>query len=245
LAFREYDSNGTLGNEVHHYPVIVDNIATNFALTSTAINDGNSLWSANSVATGFEPTVTVTLNSYSPKLHAELLGGSFSYSGSEDMFTVGEEGLIPSSASYTVTLAHNYKSGGFIAVCGTDGSPWVKTASAPAAKQYSISATTLTFNSADAGAEIYATYEWTDPDASHMELPSEINPKTVQLLISGKAEPASGGASKTLNLTFDRAKVTGATALPALSKTPGNWQLPFTILKPRNTRNAVDLKLGG
>jgi hypothetical protein len=229
---------------VHHYPVIVESAATNFGLTSTNVNDGNSLWSANSIATGFEPTLTLTLNSYSPKLHSDLLGGSFSYSAAEDMFTVGEEGLIPSETPYTVTLDHSYKANGFVAVCGTDGSPWVKTTTVTAPKQYSVSGDTLTFSSADAGAEIYATYEWKSNDASHMEMPTDINPATVQLLLSSQAEPSTGGASKTVNLTFDKAKVTGATAIPQFSKTPGNWQLPFTILKPRATKNAVELKLG-
>lgn len=241
-AYRKYASDGTLGTVLYPMNATPQTIQPfNLNVNTTDVPDGNSLYPLAVVETGVEAGVNMTFSDFNPQTLADLIGGTYTESGSKTMYTVGEEDVIPATG-FTVTLDHTPLTSPVPTICSLDGSPWVKVASAPAVDQFSISAAVVTYSSANAIEEVFATYAYTEALATSVTVPKDIDIPTIQLIVVGENVPSDETRNKfNVNIVIDKVKVTGNMGMPEGSKNPGTWPLTFKALKPRAGQNLGEI----
>lgn len=221
----------------------VQSIVPTMTMGSTALADGNSDWDAADIDTNKSGALAVTFTHMPPALYAFLMGVSVESLVNSTFTEVDAEIVIPDVSAFMVTLDHTPTGSNEILV-DADASAWAKTASVsavPAQGQYTVSASALIFNSADAGKSVYITYDWTALTASSFGLPKAGSSSVMQAIISGDAidedeNPYNG------NLVIDRCKVTGDIKPVEMSKEPKPVTINLKVLKPRGSNKAVDFK---
>lgn len=212
------------------YNVTVESIETNFDLTTQNIADGNSLWPAGRIDTDFQPRAVVTLNSYDPKLHADLMGGRYAKSASSTMTKIVKATI--SAPDYKVTLDETPLTDSVV-VYDADSSPFTPVSASPSAGKFAVSGSAITFNSADVGEEVIIAIDYTAPSASKVEIDENVNPPTFQLILCDVAQDEAGTKSYDVTMIFDKVRPSGNIRPPVAQKNPSNWQVTFDVLRPR------------
>lgn len=219
---------------------IVQSIQANITINGTPIQDGNSLWNAANPDTNIEGNVVVTLGTMPPDLYAFIMGDTVTNVSNVPFPVNDEELLIPSASPYTVTLKHAPDTSRPIILVDADASAWVKVSATPAQGQYSISASTVTFNSADAGKSVFITYDYTAPTGKSFGLPKTPQRAACQLIVSGEATGDDESTMYDVALTVDKCKVQGTISPPQQGREPQPVSITFNVLKPRGNNRAVD-----
>lgn len=236
LAYQKYDSTGALDKTIIPTGLTVQTLEPpNFNVTTQDVPDGNSMYPLAIFETGAESQVSITYSDFSYKVLADMVGGTFTEKGTDTLLTIDEGYTIPSSSPYTVPVDHTIGTDPAPVILGLlDGSAWVKVDNAPSAKQYSVSGSVFTFNSADAGAEVFATYSWQGSSTVKIEMPEEVDIPTVRLLITDEQVP-SNKTGKEYDITYyvDKARITGDVRQMTQQSSPGTWTLTWRVLKPR------------
>jgi len=148
--------------------------------------------------------------------------------------------LIPDSSPYTVTLKHTPDASRPIILVDADASAWVKVSSTPAQGQYSISASTVTFNSADAGKTVFITYDYTATNAKSFGLPKEPKRVAYELIITGEATGEDESTMYEVATIIDKCKVQGTISPPQQGREPQPVSITFNVQRPRGGKRAVD-----
>ncbi len=218
----------------------VESIQESPTINTQDLPDGNSDWPMGVYDTGNSGQVTVTLSSYQPELYAFLLGTSIEKLVSKSMRQNDEEILIPSVSPFTATLKHTPNTNITPIVLGEDSSPFAKVSATPATGQFSISADVVTFNSADAGKNVFATYDWTASTAEAVGMPKIASRPTLYAIISGEAVSEDESTVYDTNIIIDRCKAVGDVNPPQKGREAQPWSFNLRILKPRGNNKAID-----
>ena len=234
---------------LHHIPAnmsvrngTVQSIQDTTTYNSTELPDGNSDWPMGDYDTSVSGQVQVTLSSYSSRLHSFIIGTTLEELNSESMRVNDYEMLIPSESEYNVELRHEPNNNIVPILVNEEGSPFIKVTESPSASEFAISLNVVMFNSADAGTNVYLTYEWTAIKAESVGLPKTANRPTLHAVISGEAVSEDESTLYDTNIIIDRCKATGDINPPQKSREPQPWSFTLKVLKPRGKNNAVDCK---
>lgn len=215
---------------------VVNSISSTHTVNTSTLPNGNSARDL-LFSTGVSETVTVNLSSFQPALYAALAAADIE-SGNFALRKV-EETSIPSASPWTVTLTKTPT--GDPVIHNEDNSPFIKVATSPAVGQFSVSASTVTFNSADAGQEVVIAYDTTVTNANKMSYPAEPKSSVFRMIIAGEAVLRKDeGTAKLDTMVFDRVYPSGEFAPPARQKEPQGWSFTMTVLDPRPGYKPVD-----
>ncbi len=217
----------------------VESIKPTIEFKSSEVPDGNSMLPMGDYDTDISAKVDVKFNSYQQALFAALVGSTVTDETGQKMWKVEEGKTIPASTAYTVTLSQAVAAGGTIIIVDNAGSPFVSAASGPTSGQYTVSGSTVTFNSADASKEVFATYEWTPTDTEKIEIESEQTRRPFMAVISGTVLSEDETAEKDTNIYIDKCKATGSITPPAQQKNKEGWTISLKVLKPRSGQKPV------
>lgn len=121
---------------------------------------GNNLYPVAAGRSQGDVTGKVDFAQYRSRLFADFSGGSMT--GGQTLISYNEAGSVPGSSTYTIQVTNHTTFTLDLGVVYTNtGIPLVNVASSPAVGQYSYSAGTYTFATADANAAVQITYEYT------------------------------------------------------------------------------------
>lgn len=217
----------------------VQMITPSVEIATTDLADGNADFPMGVYDTQKNGTVQVTMSSFQPKLYAALMGTETQEETNQNMWAAEEEHTVPDSGSFTVTLEHEVAAGGTIVVLNNDGSPFVSTDSGPATGQFTVSADTLTFNSTDAGTQVFVTYEHQAATSERIYLPTVGSRPVLHAIISTIATSEDETQEFDANIIIDKCKATGALSPPPQQREPQPWNFTLRILKPRGGYNPI------
>lgn len=217
----------------------VQSITPSVEINTSELADGNSDWPMGVYDTGKSGTIQVTMSSFQPNLYAALMGTAIEKESNQKMWAAEEEKTIPSSGSFVVELDHEVAAGGTIVVLNNEGSPFVSVDSGPAAGEFTVSGNQLTFNSVDAGKEIFVTYEHIVTSSEKLYLPSSGSRPVLHAIISTIATNEDETQQFDANIIIDKCKATGAIAPPPQQREPQPWNFTLRVLKPRSGYNPV------
>ena len=223
----------------------VQSISQSVNIKTTELPDGNSDWPAAEVDTGREGTITINLSMMPVGLYAFLMGVTVEELSNTPMPVSDEELTIPDASPFAVTLVHTPDTSRPIVLVGQDASAWAQTASVsavPTQRQYTISAAAAIFNSADAGAPVFITYDWTALTAQSFGLPKLGSRFAMQCEINGEATGEDESTLYDAAIIIDKCKATGNINPPELGREPKPQSITLKVLKPRGTNKAVDCK---
>lgn len=246
IVLVEYGSDGSLSftpDKMTTSAGMVNSIQITANRATSDLQDGNSPYPGAVVTTGGEVTVEVNLTSFQPALFARLVGTTIDPLSSEDFWEVEEGMTVPSASPYTTTTAHAYKEAATFVLVTKDNSPFTKVASNPAAGQFSASGSTVTFNSADAGKEVLATYVWTAANGTGVGFEADLGkPQVLHAIMSGKGTTDDQLSKVNVNYVVDRCIATGDMNPPIWQKDPQGWSFTLRGIKPRSSQKMAHLK---
>jgi len=246
ITLVKYNANGTLSlTDASKYIAangVIESIKPDIETTSTELPDGNSDWPMGDYDSGKKGNIDVSLSSFQPNLYAALMGVSKVAETTENMWVSNEPGTIPESSAFVVSLENAVAAGGVIVVADNTGSPFVSAASGPTAGQYTVSGADLTFNSADASKQVFATYQYASATSESVSLPDFSTRPKLYAIISGKAITEDEAATIPFNVIVDACKLAGKLTPPSQERAAKPWNFSLKVMKPRSGYKAVDFR---
>lgn len=233
IAFVPHKADGTVDfSKMLTNTGVVNSINFGMNINTSELPDGNSDFPMGVYDTGREGTVEPNMSSYNPHLEAILTGADYEESkASAQMWSIDEEISVPLASPYTVklTAAPN----GTTVVVDAASSPFVKVSSSPETGQFSVSADTITFSSADAGRPLYVTYDSLENDVNEIAMKSIGARPVYMAIIQGLATDKDEVTQYNFNLIVDKVKAQGQVGGPVLQRSPQGWSYTLRVLKPR------------
>ena len=239
IVFRKFSAAGVLSNNFIVNNGTVQTIAANVNIATTELADGNSDFPMGVYDTKKSGQLVVTMSSFQPELYAALMGSGVEMSAQDDLWAADQEIGIPGSSPYVVALTHAPKTGGTIILVDNEGSPFIKQASAPAEGQFSVSASDVEFNSANAGQVVFMTYEWVASNVNKLGIPTIGIRPVMQAIVSTEATDEDEVSVYDANVVVDKCKATGDINQPQQQREPQSWSFTLQVLKPRPGYNPV------
>jgi hypothetical protein len=245
LMFTKYVNGVLTRNSTNSYfrNGAVQSIVPTVNVKTTPLPDGNSDWDAAEPDTGKEGSLVINLSFMPIELYAWFMGTTVEALTNKQMWAVDEELLVPEASPYQVTLEHTPALGTTMLV-DQDASAWAKTASVsavPTQAEYTVSATAVIFNSADAGKSVFITYDWTALTADSFGLPKAGSRSVMECIISGEASSEDESSTVPINMVVDRCKTTGNINPPEMGREPKPTSITLKVLKPRGSNKAIDI----
>ena len=239
VILRRYGADGLLSDNFVTNTGVVESIAANVNIATTELADGNSDFPMGVYDTGKSGQLVATMSSFQPNLYAALMGTELESVSETNLWAVDQEVTVPSSSPFTVELDHEPDTDGSIILVDADSSPFVKSGSDPASGEYSVSADVMEFSSADAGKQLFLTYEWQADLATVMALPTIGVRPVMQAIVSTIATDEDEINVYDANIVIDKCKATGDINQPTQQREPQSWNFTMQILKPRGGYNPV------
>lgn len=220
----------------------IQSIIPSVNTTTTSLPDGNSDWPAAEPDTGKEGNVTVNLSFMPIELYAFLMGTTVDELTNTPMPVIDHEITIPDASPFEVKLPHEPDTTRPIILVGTDASAWAKVDATPTQGQYSVSASAVEFNSADAGKSVFLTYDYKALTAKSFGFPKSGSREALQFVASDEATGEDESTLYDAAVIIDRCKATGTINPPEMSREPKPQSITLKVLKPRGNNKAVDFK---
>jgi hypothetical protein len=237
-----FNSDGTLdiANKSVGMSSVVESVKPTIAPKTQDLPDGNSDWAAGTVSVGVDGKLQVTFTTYSPELHAALIGQTVASTTNQTMWALGVDYTIDAAAG-TITLAQTPAAGTVPIVKGIDGTTYTKVASGPTTGQFSITGAVLTFATGDKGKPVKVSYQRTAATGNEFGLPVTSTLPALNVVIDGQAQNVDGTSVSDVNILIDKAVVDGNIDLPEMKRAPGSWTVTFKVIKPRGGFKPVDV----
>ncbi len=244
IALVRYKSDGTLdltdASKFIGGGNTVESIKSSIDIKTSELSDGNADFPMGIYDTGKDGTIEVKMSGFSTKFHSALMGVDVESEASQNMWAAEEGHSIPASGAYTYDLSNIVATGGTIVVLDNTGSPFVSVSSGPAAGQFTVSSKTITHNSADAGKEVYVTYEHQALTSERIALPATVGSRpALYAIITTIAQSNDETQEFPVNIIVDKCKATGAIAPPTQKRGGEGWTFNLKVLKPRADYNPV------
>lgn len=208
--------------------------------TTQSIESGNSLYPVMTKTTAKAMTLACVFNTLDPEMEAFVYNRNIVKQDASTMKSINQGIVIPDVSPFSVTLPYIVKTPGEVLAVDVSNNEYENVSSAPEAKQFSVSADTLSFSSADAGKSVFLTYDWA-AEAFVVETDANETSAIMQLEHSTGAVTEMNKQLYDVYMVYDRVEVTEY-ATPLIGKTPATRQVTFNILKPRAGKPAVITK---
>ncbi len=208
--------------------------------TTHTVESGNSLYPVMEKVTAKNDTLALVFNTEDPEMEAFIFGQSITKNQSMTMTEINQQAVIPETSPYTVKLEHSVATPSETLVVDVANNGYTFTSGVATAKQFSVSADTLTFASGEAGKSVYITYDWT-AEGFMQDVEANENSAVMQLEHTTDAVTEFNGQLYRVNMVYDKVKVTEY-GKPLIGKTPGTRQMTARILAPRGGKPAVRRK---
>jgi hypothetical protein len=227
---------------------VVTTVKRDTKVTTKDLPDGNSSYAAKTYAETEETTITVGFSTYDPDLEAFIKGASVSENATaETEFSVTHEFTIPSTAPYTVVLPKNVKDETFARVLKDKFGNKFTSGEAAAAGTFSVAVATnvatLTFSAADAGKEVFMSYDAYLGGVTTMEYSEVASLPSFRVTLMGETMSYDETQNVLTNVIIDKATSDGSISPPEQGndKTKG-YSLNFKTGKPRAGKKPVVVK---
>jgi hypothetical protein len=213
---------------------VVNSINFSMNINTSDLPDGSSDFPMGVYDTGREGSVEINYSSYNPVVDALLSGADYAESkAATQMWSIDEEIAVPAVSPFTAPLQFSPAANGTIVIVDAVSSPFVKVSATPAAGQFSVSASTVTFSSADAGRPLLVTYDHIENDVTEIATKVIGARPVFQTLIQGLATVKDEVTQYDFNLIIDKVKAQGNVGGPVLQRSPQGFSNTLRILKPR------------
>jgi len=222
----------------------VQSIQASVSYNTATLPDGNSDWPMGEYDVGADGKITVNLSSYQPEVLAFLLGTTVNDVANMGMMAIDEEQTVPAVSPFTATSKHTPNAEMTPVVVDDTASPFVKVSANPAVGQFSVSANVFSFSSADAGKNVYFTYDYSvSSGGKEFGIPKVVSRPAIQCIVAGEAVSEDESEVYDANIIVDRCKAVGDITPPEATREPKGWSFTLKVLKPRGQNKAVDYKL--
>lgn len=243
IALVKYKTDGTLDltdpSKFVAANGVIESITPSIETTTSDLPNGNSDWPLGPFDTGRKGTIEVSMSSFQPNLYAALMGVDKVAESTQNFWAVNEPKSVATD-DYTVTLENAVVAGGVITIVDNSGSPFASVASGPAAGQFTVAGADLTFNSADTGKEVFATYQYATLTSERLSLPVSGARLALHAIIAGQAMSEDGTTVFDSNILIDKCKASGSIAPPPQQHTPAGWKFTLQVMEPRAGCKVVD-----
>lgn len=201
--------------------------------------DGNSRYPMTIRTLKANDKFKINFSSFQPRFYALVTGESIEEKQSATMSVVEEKKTID-DATYTIKMDPVYDGTGMLFVTGIDSTQFTKAESAPATGEFSVSADTLTFSSADAGKEVFLSYDYTATSAVESASSTTQKRPAIHLIIGSEVakQPGDVNAYRS-NTIIDKCVAVGDINTPEQKPDADGWSVEFQVLEPRGGQKPV------
>ena len=220
-------------------PGTVESIGRTNTTETKEYPDGNSRYPMTIRTLKTNDRFKVNFSSFQPQLYALVTGESIEEKQNVTMSIIEEKKTIDDTA-YTIKMDPVYDGEGMLFVTGVDSTQFAKVESAPMTGEFSVSADTLTFSSADAGKEAFLSYDYKAAEA--VESSASKTQKRPELHLIIGSEVASQPGDKNVhrsNTVIDKCVAVGDLNPPEQKPDTGGWGVEFQVLEPRGGQKPV------
>jgi len=236
VAVFRFNANGTLSKTADKAvtnPGTVSSIERTHSVETKELPDGNSQYPMTIRDTKTNDRIRVNFSSFQPQLYALVAGENIEDKQNVTMSIVEEKKTIDDT-NYTIKLDPTYDGKGMLLVTGIDSTQFAKAESTPTAGEFSVSADTLTFSSADAGKEVFLTYDYTATEATVSSATTTPKRPAIHLIVGTDVSSQPGDANAYRNnIVVDKCKAVGDLKPPDQKTDTDGWSVEFQVLEPR------------
>jgi len=235
IAFA-FNADGTLSKTAEKAvtnPGTVASIERTNSIEEKELPDGNSQYPMTVRGIKTNDRIRINFSSFQPQLYALLAGETIEEKQDATMSIVEEKKTIDAEKS-TIELDPAYDGTGMLLVTGIDSTPFAKVDAAVKVGEFSVSADTLTFNSADAGKEVFLSYDYTATSAVVSSASTKPKRPAVHMIIGSEVatQPNDRTAYRS-NIVVDRCKAVGDLKPPDQKPDTDGWSIEVQVLEPR------------
>ncbi len=221
-------------------PGTVESIGRTNTTETKEYPDGNSRYPMTIRTLKINDRFRVNFSSFQPQLYALVTGESIEEKQNVTMSIVEAKKTIDDT-NYTIKLDPPYDGEGMLFVTGVDSTQFTKAETSPQGTgEFSVSADTLTFSSADAGKEVFLSYDYTATEAIESAATTTQKRPEVHLIIG--SEVASQPGDKNVyrsNTVIDKCVAVGDVNTPEQKPDTDGWSVEFQVLEPRGGQKPV------
>lgn len=242
IAF-QFDADGTLDKKTAEKAMTnngtVQSIGRTNSTETKEYPDGNSRYPMTVRTLKTNDKFKVNFTSFQPNLYALVTGESIEEKQSVTMSVVEEKKTIDDT-TYTIKTDPVYDGTGMLFITGVDSTQFTKVESAPATGEFSVSADTLTFSSADAGKEVFLSYDYTAASAVESAASTTQKRPAIHLIIGSEVakQPGDVNAYRS-NTIIDKCVAVGDVNTPEQKPDTDGWSVEFQVLEPRGGQKPV------
>lgn len=221
---------------------VINTITVTNSKTKTEIPDGNSFYPAGDRVTAIAGTVAIDFSTVDPAVWAMCSGTTLAKKATDSMIKLYDYQKI--SATGTIELSEEYKTGGFVKIVGTDGTEYEKVEDAPQTGEFKIafasSRTTVTFASADAGKDVAISMETSTKTTSYSQGRNAM--KYHKIIIDTEYSTLNDTQKLPVNIVISQASVSGD-MVDTLQKDPSATKtLTFNMYAPLAGEQPYEVK---
>lgn len=242
IAFR-FGDDGTLdrksADKVVTNPGTVESISRTNSVETKEYPDGNSRYPMTIRTLKANDRFRVNFSSFQPELYALVTGESIEKKENVTMSVIEAKKTIDDE-KYTIKMNPVYDGEGMFFVTGTDSTQFTKTDSTPGVGEFSVSADTLTFSSADAGKEVFLSYDYTATEAVESAASTTQKRPPLHLIFDSEVakQPGDVNAYRS-NMIIDKCTAVGDINTPEQKPDTDGWSVEFQVLEPRGGQKPV------
>jgi hypothetical protein len=119
-------------------------------------------------------------------------------------------------------------------------SPKAETAPTKCTGEFSVSADTLTFSSADAGKEVFLSYDYTATEGGRISGNDNAKRPEVHLILGSEVASQPGDKNvRRSNTVIDKCVAVGDVSTPEQKPDTDGWSVEFQVLEPRGGQKPV------
>ena len=243
IAFN-FDADGTLSKTVDKAvtnPGTVASIERTHSVETKELPDGNSQYPMTIRDIKTNDRVKINFSSFQPQIYAMFAGETIEEQQDVTMSIIEEKRTIDGD-DFTIKLEPSYDDTGMLLVTGIDSTvfEFEKETNPPAAGQFSISADALIFNSADAGKEVFLSYDYTAPNAVVSSASTKPKRPAVHMIIGTEVASQPGDVNiYRSNIVVDKCRAVGDLKPPDQKTDADGWSLEVQVLEPRGGQSPI------
>lgn len=221
-------------------PGTVESIGRTNTTETKEYPDGNSRYPMTIRTLKSNDRIRINFSSFQPQLYALVTGESIEEKQDVVMSIVEAKKTI-GDTDYTIKMDPAYDGEGMLLVTGIDSTQFTKTETTPqSAGEFSVSADILTFSSADAGKEVFLSYDYTATNVIESAATTTQRRPELHLIIGSEvvSQPGDKNVYRS-NTIIDKCVAVGDVNTPEQKPDTDGWSVELQVLEPRGGQKPV------
>jgi len=239
----KFDKDGTLDRSSAEKAVTnigtVESIERTSTVETKEYPDGNSRYPMTIRTLKINDRFRINFSSFQPNFYA-LVSGESIEEESDVVMSIVEKSMVIDDLTYKIELDPVYNGTGMLLVTGADSTQFKKVTDTPEVGEFSVSGDSLLFASADAGKEVFLSYDYVATKAVVSSGSTTQKRPEVHLIIG--SEVASQPGDKNVyrsNTVIDKCVAVGDINTPEQKPDTDGWSVEFQMLEPRGGQSPV------